>query len=253
MTGQVDNVYALTRPPGHHAEKELGMGFCLFNNVAIAATYARKMYNLKRILVLDWDVHHGNGTESAFYDDSGVLFISLHQEMNFPPERGFAEHVGEGGGEGFNVNIPLPAGTGNAGYMYAFETVVKPIVDQFQPELILLSAGQDPNMFDPLARMMVTAEGFRAFTSFMLKLADKHCEGRLIACHEGGYSAPYVPFCSLAIVEEMSGIRTEVEDPFIAAMYKIPTNELYDIQKQYVDQVKEIQSKYWNMAYQASL
>lgn len=253
MTGQVDNVYALTRPPGHHAEKELGMGFCLFNNVAIAAAYARETYNLKKILVLDWDVHHGNGTESAFYDESGVLFISLHQEMNFPPERGLAEHVGEGEGEGFNVNIPLPAGTGNAGYMYAFETVVKPIVDQFQPELILLSAGQDPSMFDPLARMMVTAEGFRTFTSFMLKLADKHCDGRLVACHEGGYSAPYVPFCSLAIVEEMSGIRTEVEDPFIAAMYKIPTNELYDIQKQYVDQVKEIQSKYWNMEYQASL
>ncbi|GIM44732.1 acetylpolyamine aminohydrolase [Collibacillus ludicampi] len=248
MKGQVDNAYALTRPPGHHAEKSLGMGFCLFNNVAIAAKYAQKTYNLERILVLDWDVHHGNGTESAFYDNPNVLFISLHQELNYPPGRGLAEHVGEGRGEGYNVNIPLPAGTGNAGYMYALETLVRPIADQFKPQLILISAGQDPSLFDPLARMMVTAEGFRRIASFMLELADTHCNGRLVACHEGGYSAPYVPFCSHAIVEEMSGIRTAVEDPFAPAMHTIPTDVLYDIQKEYVDRVKEVQSKYWKMS-----
>lgn len=251
VNGDVDNAYALTRPPGHHAEADLGMGFCLFNNVAIAAKYARNVLGLERVLILDWDVHHGNGTESAFYEDPNVLFISLHQERNFPPGRGKVEDIGKGDGLGRTVNIPLPAGTGNAGYLHALEEIVGPIADQFKPELILISAGQDPGMFDPLARMMVTAEGFRQMTRFMLDLADKHCGGKLVACHEGGYSAAYVPFCSLAIVEELSGIRTDVEDPFAKALTELPTDELFDIQKDYVNKVKEVQSAYWNLAIKA--
>ncbi|WLR51737.1 class II histone deacetylase [Bacillus tianshenii] len=243
--GDVDNVYALIRPPGHHAEAELGMGFCLFNNIAIAAKYARENLGFEKVMVLDWDVHHGNGTESAFYDDPNVLFVSMHQEKNFPPGRGQAEDVGEGEGKGYNINIPLPAGTGNAGYMHALEEIVGPVADQFQPELILISAGQDPSLFDPLARMMVTAEGFRRMTRFMLGLADKYTGGKLVACHEGGYSSAYVPFCSHAIVEEMSGVRTEVEDPFAQALHEIPTDELFDIQKDYVEKVKKVQSEFW--------
>lgn len=246
VSGKVDNAYALTRPPGHHAEENLGMGFCLFNNVAIAAKYARKHLGVEKVLVLDWDVHHGNGTESAFYDDPNVLFVSLHQDRNFPPERGMVEDIGTGKGEGYNINIPLPAGTGNAGYMYALKEIVGPIADQFKPDLVLISAGQDAGLFDPLARMMVTAEGFRQMAQFMLDLAEKHCGGKFVACHEGGYSTAYVPFCSHAIVEAMSGVTTEVEDPFAQAMHTIPTDELFDIQKEYVDKVKEIQSKYWN-------
>ncbi|PAQ14696.1 class II histone deacetylase [Bacillaceae bacterium SAOS 7] len=247
VSGKVDNAYALTRPPGHHAEAELGMGFCLFNNVAIAAKYAQKHLGLRRILILDWDVHHGNGTESAFYDDPNVLFISIHQERNYPPGRGKAEDIGVGKGEGFNVNIPLPAGTGNAGYMYALKEIVAPISDRFRPELVLISAGQDPSMFDPLARMMVTADGFREMTRFMMDIAQRHCGGKLVACHEGGYSSAYVPFCSHAIVEEMSGVRTEVEDPFAPAMDELPVNELFDIQKEYVQKVKDIQSEHWSL------
>lgn len=251
VSGEVDNAYALTRPPGHHAEANLGMGFCLFNNVAIAAKYARNVLGLERVMILDWDVHHGNGTESAFYDDPNVLFISIHQERLFPPERGKVEDIGKGSGLGRNINIPLPAGTGNSGYMHALNEVVVPVADQFKPELILISAGQDPSLFDPLGRMMVTADGFRQMARCMLELADKHCGGKLVACHEGGYSSAYVPFCSLAIVEEMSGHQTDVEDPFAQAFHEVPTDELFDIQKEYVSKVKEIQSTYWSFGYQS--
>ncbi|WP_153720900.1 class II histone deacetylase [Sporosarcina cascadiensis] len=246
MEGMVENVYALTRPPGHHAEAQEGMGFCLFNNVAIAAKYAKEKYNLERILVLDWDVHHGNGTEQAFYEDENTLFISIHQDQLFPAGRGYVEDCGEGAGKGYNINIPLPAGTGNAGYMHAFEKIVEPVVNQFKPELILVSAGQDPSFFDPLARMMVTADGFRRFSAFMKELAEKHCDGRLVLCHEGGYSAAYVPFCSLAIVEELSGIKTDVEDPFMDA-FGVQVENLYDHEKEAVQKVIDQQSVYWDV------
>ncbi|MFD1706295.1 class II histone deacetylase [Siminovitchia sediminis] len=244
MERQVKNVYALTRPPGHHAEAEKGKGFCLFNHIAIAAKYAKQKYNLERILILDWDVHHGNGTEEAFYDDSSTLFISMHQEYNYPKKSGIAEHSGRGEGKGYNVNIPLPAGTGNAGYMHAFKKIVEPIVDQFKPELILISAGQDPSLYDPLGRMMVTAKGFYRFAEFMMELAERHCEGQLVVIHEGGYSAPYVPFCSLSIVEAMSGIKTAVEDPFISGL-GVPSDKLFSNQEEAIQRVINHQSKFW--------
>jgi len=247
MQGKVKNAYALTRPPGHHAEAEQGRGFCIFNNVAIAAKYAKMKYQVKRILVLDWDVHHGNGTQKAFYSDPDVLFISLHQEGYYPHNEGFAEEVGEGAGKGLNVNIPLPAGTGNAGYLYAFEQVIAPIVDQFKPELMIISAGQDASAFDPLARMMVTAEGYRQISSIMVELADKYCQGRLVACHEGGYSAAYVPFCSLRIIESFSGKKSGVEDPFEALLVGLPINELYASQKEAIEHVMKVHSEYWKL------
>lgn len=247
MKGEVQNVYALTRPPGHHAEKGQGMGFCLFNNVAVAANYAREKYDLKRIMILDWDVHHGNGTENIFYNDPEVLFISLHQELNFPPNRGFIEHTGTQEGEGYNVNIPLPAGTGNAGYKYALEKVVAPIAEEFKPELIIVSAGQDANVFDPLARMMVTAEGFGEIASLVKGMAETLCEGRLVVSHEGGYSAAYVPFCSLRIIESLTGLKSKVTaDPYQEVMEGLPVNILKNDQKAAVDEVIELQSKYWN-------
>ncbi|OLO42452.1 class II histone deacetylase [Alkalihalophilus pseudofirmus] len=245
MNGDVDNVYALIRPCGHHAERDRGMGFCIFNHVAIAAKYAKKKYGLKRILIVDWDVHHGNGTEQAFYDDPDVLFVSLHQELNYPANSGLVEHTGEGKGEGYNINIPLPAGTGNAGYMHAFEQIIGPIAEEFKPELIYISAGQDASNYDPLGRMMVDAEGYYQLANFMKKLAENHCDGKLIACHEGGYSADYVPFCSLRIVEAMSEINTPVEDP-----YKINTPATTYIvtegQKKLVEDVIKVHSNYWS-------
>ncbi|SHF43957.1 Acetoin utilization deacetylase AcuC [Seinonella peptonophila] len=246
MKGQVDNVYVLSRPPGHHAEKDLGMGFCLFNNVAIAAHYARKKYGLKRILIIDWDVHHGNGIESAFLNDPEVCYISLHQEFSFPPDRGQAEVIGEGEGKGYNINIPLPAGTGNAGYLHALNHVAVPIAEQFQPELILIAAGQDPSAFDPLARMMVTAEGFRKMTALVKQMAEQLCQGRLVVCHEGGYSAAYVPVCTMRVIEELSGQKSQmVEDPFQLGIEALPTEVLLAHQEEAVKRVQQIHADYW--------
>ncbi|WML31753.1 class II histone deacetylase [Neobacillus sp. OS1-32] len=252
MSGEVQNVYALTRPPGHHAEPEYGRGFCIFNNVAIAARYAREKYGLKRIMILDWDVHHGNGTETAFYHDPEVLFISLHQEFNFPPDRGFVEHIGEDAGKGYNVNIPLPAGTGNAGYLYALEKIVGPIADQFKPELIIVSAGQDPSPFDPLAQMMVTAEGFGKMAEAVKEIAERHCDGRLVVCHEGGYSTAYVPFCTLRVIEALKGAKSKVEeDPYELVIKGLPSDVLAAHQKEAVEKVLKAQSEFWKFNDQA--
>lgn len=244
MNDKVANAYALTRPPGHHAEQNGGMGFCLFNNVAIAAKYARENYQLKRIVILDWDVHHGNGTESAFCHESDVLFISVHQENIFPKNRGDITYKGEGDGKGYNVNIELPAGTGNEGYKYTFEQVIEPIVHQYKPELIFVSAGQDASRFDPLGRMLVTAEGFYQMASKVKALAEQHCEGRLIACHEGGYSTAYAPFCTLKILEAFRGKSSVVEDPFDLGYLEGP---IYQNQLEAINKVKKVQSEFWNL------
>ncbi|WP_328286481.1 class II histone deacetylase [Ureibacillus manganicus] len=242
LTSKVKNAYSLSRPPGHHAEPEKGIGFCIFNNVAIAAKYAKKKYGLKRILVLDWDVHHGNGTEKVFYEDDEVLFISIHQHLSFPNNTGYATDTGKGKAEGFNVNIPLPAGTGDAGYLEAFQSIIEPITNEFKPELIIISAGQDPGMFDPLGRMNMTAAGFGAITNVMLELANIHCNGHIVFVHEGGYSNAYVPFCTLRIIEEMSGVKTDVEDPFTGSQ---TTDVVNIVQRQAIDEVIKIQSQYW--------
>lgn len=244
MEERVRNAYALVRPPGHHAEPEEGMGFCLFNNVAIAAKYARQKYGLKRILILDWDVHQGNGTETAFENDPDVLFISIQQENIFPKSRGDIHDVGKGEGEGYNVNIELPAGTGDEGYLYTFEQMVEPIIEQFSPELIFISAGQDASRFDPIGRMLVTADGYFQMAERVKELADKHCNGRLIACHEGGYSTAYVPFCTLRIIEAMSGKKSGVEDPFKMGYHEGP---IYNNQKEAVHKAMEVQRKYWKL------
>lgn len=248
MKGEARNVYALTRPPGHHAEPDKGMGFCLFNNVAIAAKYAEEKYGLKRILIVDWDVHHGNGTETTFLDDPGVLFVSLHEETNYPLDRGYAEHVGEGDGRGYTVNIPLPAATANAGYLEALERVLVPIADQFKPELVLVSAGQDANIFDPLARMMVTSDGFGAITEVVKGIAERHCDGRLVLCHEGGYSTGYVPFCTMAIIEALRGEKSGVEDPFQLTVDTARLRIVLPHHKAAIDHVIEVQSAYWDLA-----
>ena len=242
VKGVCKNAYVLTRPPGHHAEKDRGNGYCIFNNAVIAAMYARKELGIERIMVLDWDVHHGNGTEDAFYDDSNVLFISVHQEGLYPINRGEADQIGEGNGKGYNINIPLPGATGDAGYIYAFEQIIRPAANRFKPELIIVSAGQDASMFDPLARMMVSSDGFRQMTKIVREVAETNCGGKLVALHEGGYSTAYVPFCSHAIVEELSGENMDVEDPFIGAFSGTPYKVLSNHQKERVDNIKKLHS-----------
>lgn len=212
MDSEVRNAYALLRPPGHHAMSNRAMGFCIFNNAVIVAHYARKTYCLDRVMIVDWDVHHGNGTQDAFYADPGVLFISLHQHNWYPKLAGELEQVGTGAGAGHTVNIPLPAGTGDRGYCAAFEQLVIPIGLRYRPQLIIISAGQDANWLDPLAQMMVTMSGFRKISELMLALAQEVCEGRLLMLQEGGYSVAYVPYCTAAAVEPLLGLDLGIVD-----------------------------------------
>jgi acetoin utilization deacetylase AcuC-like enzyme len=208
VEGTVDNAYALVRPPGHHAIADTGMGFCIFSNLAIAAKHAMAIHGVERIAILDWDVHHGNGTQAAFYDNPNVLTISLHQDNVFPPNSGSLSETGERDGDGYAINVPLPPGTGDQGYLHAMREVVVPAIRNFRPDLILVASGFDASAMDPLARQMVTSEGFRGMTSELMAVADELCDGRIAMSHEGGYSAVYVPFCGLAVVESLAGVRT---------------------------------------------
>ncbi|MFC3087323.1 class II histone deacetylase [Tabrizicola soli] len=214
LAGRVHNAYALVRPPGHHATQDVGMGFCLFGNVAIAIMHARSQRGLGRVATVDWDVHHGNGTQAAFYDTPEVLTISLHQDSLFPVGSGRLAERGAGRGEGYNLNIPLPPGCGDGAYLEAMRRVVIPALDRYRPEVIVVPSGFDASGVDPLGRMMVSAEGYRQMTRLLMEAADRLCGGRLMMSHEGGYSAMYAPYCGLAVLEEMSGHRTGVEDPW---------------------------------------
>ncbi|MGA0122496.1 MAG: class II histone deacetylase [Gaiellales bacterium] len=209
MDGTIHNGYALTRPPGHHALADSGMGFCIFGNAAIAAHHLLAARGLSRVAIVDWDVHHGNGTQAAFYDDPRVLTISLHQDNNFPPESGLLEETGAGDGVGTSLNVPLPPGSGNGAYEEAFRRVVVPALERFQPEFIIIASGFDASAWDPLGRQMVTPRGYGRLTRQMLDAAAAICGGRLALTHEGGYSETLVPFCGLAVMEELSGIETD--------------------------------------------
>ncbi|HEX4765988.1 MAG TPA: class II histone deacetylase [Lichenihabitans sp.] len=226
LTGAVRNGYALVRPPGHHAERDRGLGFCLFGNVPVAILKARATHQVGRVAVVDWDVHHGNGTEQAFYDDPETLTISLHQDGLFPLGSGTIGARGEGAGEGFNVNVPLPAGCGEGAYLRAFERLVLPALHRFRPELIVVCSGFDAAAADPLGRMMLHSDSFRALTRMLMEAAEALCGGRLALSHEGGYSASYVPYCGLAVMEELSGIRTAVADPFLPSFASYPGHAL---------------------------
>ena len=225
-TGKVTNGYALVRPPGHHAERDRGLGFCLFGNVPIAIMKARATHGLGGIAVVDWDVHHGNGTQQAFYDRSDTLVISLHQEGLFPIDSGKLDERGEGRGEGFNINVPMPPGTGTGGYLAAFDRVVLPALARFRPDMIVVCSGFDASALDPLGRMMLHSEAYRALTYRLMEAADALCGGRLAMSHEGGYSASYVPYCGLAVMEAMSGIKTAIDDPFMVTLSHSPGHEL---------------------------
>jgi acetoin utilization deacetylase AcuC-like enzyme len=237
LGGVVDNAYILSRPPGHHAEPDAAKGFCLFNNVALAAKHAQRQHGVERVAIVDWDVHHGNGAQWGFYDDPSVLTISLHQEGVFPPDSGAAAERGTGAGEGKNINIPLPAGCGRDAYMYAFDRVVAPALRAHAPELILVACGFDAGRFDPMGRMMLDSADFAALTRATLALADALCDGRVVMTHEGGYHPGVVPFAGLAVLEALSDERTPVEDPFAPPPEAEAGRPLLDHQRAAVDAV----------------
>jgi acetoin utilization deacetylase AcuC-like enzyme len=218
LTGKVRHGYALVRPPGHHAEPAMGYGFCLFGNIVLAIHHARAMHKVGRVAVVDWDVHHGNGTEAGFYGDRDTLTISIHQDNLYPAGRGRLADQGEGAGRGANLNIPLPPGCGDGAYRAVMEQVVVPALTRFRPELMIIASGFDASGLDPLGRMMVTSSGFRQMTGTLMAAADALCGGRLVLSHEGGYSEFHVPYCGLAVMEALAGRSTGIVDPFGAEM-----------------------------------
>lgn len=225
-SGQAKNAYCLNRPPGHHALADKAMGFCLLGNIPIALHHLFAESRIDRVAVVDWDVHHGNGTQAAFYDRADVLTISLHQDGNYPVDTGRIDEIGVGEGKGYNINIPLPPGTGTGGYACAMERIVLPALRRFQPDMIVVACGFDASVFDPMGRQMLTAASFGDMTRTLMEAADELCEGRLAMTHEGGYSEEYVPFCGLAVMEALTGIETDVDDPFHEDVSNFPQQPL---------------------------
>ena len=202
------------RPPVHHAIADMGMGFCIFGNAALATMHALEVKKLGRVATVDWDVHHGNGTQSAFWDNPDVLTISVHQDNCFPPDSGHMHERGEGKGEGYNINVPLPPGSGVGAHEAVFDRIVVPALKAFKPDLIIVPSGFDAGAWDPLGRQMMTSTGYRSLTSKLMAVADEVCGGKMLMCHEGGYNGSTLPFFGLAVLETLSGISTGVEDPF---------------------------------------
>ncbi len=204
MKNEIANAFVLCRPPGHHAEPAKGMGFCIFNNVSIGAAYALKKYSMERILIVDWDLHHGNGTQDFFYDDPRVLYFSIHEFPSYPGS-GRIEEIGMDRGRGYTINVPLFSGLGDSEYVMVIENILKPVAMEFSPQLILVSAGFDPYHGDPLGGMRLTEEGFAFITKQLMDIADECCSGRLILVLEGGYSIEGIGRCVREVIRQLTG------------------------------------------------
>ncbi|MGV8057964.1 MAG: histone deacetylase [Smithellaceae bacterium] len=202
VSGDVDNAFAFVRPPGHHAERDAAAGFCIFNNIAIGAMHAILKHNMKRILIVDWDLHHGNGTQHSFYNDPRVLYFSTHQYPYYPGT-GSMDEIGRGPGKGYTVNVPLSAGAGDGAFIKVFRRILEPVAMEFKPELVLLSAGFDIYYQDPLGSMRVTPGGFAALARILMNIADNCCQGRFVAVLEGGYHVQGLTKSAKAVLEEM--------------------------------------------------
>lgn len=241
LQGRCQNAYALSRPPGHHCLPDFPNGFCLLANIAIAVEAALAEGLTDRVAVIDWDVHHGNGTEAIFYDRDDVLTISLHQERNYPMDTGDAEDRGVGAGDGFNMNIPLPPGGGHALYIEAMERLVLPALARYKPDVIIIACGFDAAAIDPLSRMLASAETFRVMTEQVMEAADDLCDGRLVQVHEGGYSEVYVPFCGHGVLQQMSGSDIHAPDPFKEAFeLRQPSERFQRMHTQFIDELEAL-------------
>ncbi|HVO23434.1 MAG TPA: histone deacetylase [Candidatus Margulisiibacteriota bacterium] len=235
MDGRVNNGFAFVRPPGHHAERHRAMGFCLFNNVAVGAEYLRRRYGLERILVVDWDLHHGNGTQHMFESDPGVLYVSSHQYPYYPGT-GAIDEVGRGHGEGCTVNLAFPAGYGDAEYLDAFARIVEPIAQQYAPQFVLISAGFDAHARDPLGGMQVTEAGFKALARLLLGIARDHAGGRCAAILEGGYDLTAIRNSSTAVLAELQGGN----EPLPTAFTPSRAGAL-------IERIRKVQGRYWKL------
>jgi acetoin utilization deacetylase AcuC-like enzyme len=213
-SGEVRNAFALIRPPGHHAEESCAKGFCLYNNIAIAAKFAQKQCGLERVLIADWDLHHGNGTQHCFERGPTVLYFSVHQRYTFPGTGQFRE-AGKGSGKGYTVNLPLPAGCGDGDYLLLFEKILKPIALEFAPQIILVSAGFDIHAADSMGAMAVSTQGFAGLTQSVMEIAESNCDGRLVLSLEGGYDLASLRDSVKAVLLELAGVTTTVPGKFL--------------------------------------
>lgn len=237
ITGELDNGFALVRPPGHHAERSSAKGFCLFNNIAIGARYAQEFHHVKRILVVDWDLHHGNGTQHSFEDDPSILYFSTHQYPYYPGTGAF-EQAGRGQGEGFTVNVPLSTGHGDGEYVGIFERILKPIALEFDPELILVSAGFDIYEDDPLGGMYVTTNGFAGLTRSILNIGKTCCDGKVVVTLEGGYNLEGLRSSAKVVLQELAGLS----ETDIGAIVSKADQEMLE---NAVKQVFRVHGRFW--------
>jgi acetoin utilization deacetylase AcuC-like enzyme len=235
LAGEIDNGFALVRPPGHHAEGNRAMGFCLFNNVAIAASYARKRHGLQRILIVDWDLHHGNGTQRSFWENDQVLYFSTHQYPYYPGTGALGE-VGAPSAQGFTVNCPLSSGYQDEDFAQIFERVLAPVARQFRPDLILVSAGFDTYYEDPLGSMLVTPKGYARMTRILMDLAQELCHGRLLLVLEGGYHLEGLNLSVRAVLKELLG-----ESLLTAQEQRLDQRETLTV----VERIWSVQKHFW--------
>lgn len=242
MRKKSQNAFALVRPPGHHAGKSYALGFCIFNNIAIAAQHLLKKHKLNRVLIFDIDAHHGNGTQDIFYGTDKALYISLHQDPRGFPGTGFVNEVGKGEGRGFNVNVPLPFRTGDHIYMRAVREIATPIVLQYSPQFMLVSAGLDCHYADPVGCLSLSAFAYDWLYEELLGLARRVCSGRIVFVLEGGYNVKFVGRLAAAAVARMSGDNYRVVDV-------IPGSRTSVRQKGrlVIDEVKKAQRTFWNL------
>ncbi len=246
LKGEVDNAFAMVRPPGHHAKPYTGAGFCYFNNVAIAVKWLLKK-GIKRVLILDWDAHHGDGTQEIFYEDDRVLYISTHQ-MPLYPGTGYPEEVGDGRGEGYTINIPLPPGTSDAEYLTVFDEIIKPVAFEFEPEFIIISAGQDNHFTDPITDLALTARGYAELMRRAVEISKELCDKRLAAVLEGGYSMEAIAYTNLGIICAMAELDLKYirEPEDYLKILKLRRRDVRDIVRRNIETVKRIHSKYWS-------
>ncbi|NQS75049.1 MAG: histone deacetylase [Peptococcaceae bacterium] len=239
MDKKIETAFALVRPPGHHALPGKSMGFCFFNNLAICARYAAKKYDLDRILIIDWDEHHGNGIEDAFYAEDSVLYFSVHRYGSFP-DTGAARFVGEGRGEGYNINVPLPRKSNDDDYEYAFQQILLPVADAYKPELVLVAAGMDAHARDPIGQMKMSGTGFGRLAAAVLEIAGRYCNGTSIFVLEGGYNPKALADGVLAIVNTL--VDWDIKKVRPASKELPPARRAV---RKVVDGVKQMHRRYW--------
>lgn len=242
MRGESENAFAFVRPPGHHAGPYYAMGFCIFNNVALAAAHLLNSFNLKRVLILDIDAHHGNGTQEIFYRTNEVLYVSLHQDPTDFPGTGFIDETGEEEGLGYTVNVPFPFQTGDSAYWKAVKEIVIPIVSQYRPQFILVSAGFDGYYRDTVAGLSLSAFIYPRIFRTILELAHQLCSNRVVAVLEGGYRTSFLRKAAVATVAQMAGLKYKISDK------RPPLNlETQRMAEKIIEDAKRVQSSFWSL------